>query len=456
MLKERTEGTNRVPPDFSIVPTWESAVQESEQIRWTAAYLRITLNGHVLTRAEDDRSKPVRDEVFLSTYPLALWFASSWWRLCWEPAPDAGPTRRSLSWRMAHEMTAVGYGFVWPHLVFESDGESVAITCQPSERQPTAPLRYLDDLRGSIPVAAFEAAVSTFVDSVLARLDAVATPDIELGSIWREVVQERADPEATAYRQLEARLGFDPDEAPEHAMERLQDLSSDAGDAAISEIAPACSGSDPVGTLTQVIELAASPGIQGRTPPLPELRGVLEDPGFRSGAPWERGRLLARTARTACELKSDPVEDDVLSEILSVGADTFRAQPTVPAQQPIGLAVRDGTRNQLRFLFRKRNHLGRRFEAARFLADNLIAPIGDRWLPTTDSRTARQKVQRAFATEFLCPIKALEEYLDGDLSRSRIEDAGEYFDVSPFAIESHLMNNGVLPKSWCFGEYSAG
>src|SRR5579872_6336908 len=119
-------------PRFSIDPRWESAWHGPEEIRQTAAFLRITLDNHVLTRAEDDFAKTVRDEVFLSAYPLALWFASSWWRLRWEPASSVDPEPRSVSWRMAHEMTAVGHGFVWPHLIFASDGETVDITCQPS------------------------------------------------------------------------------------------------------------------------------------------------------------------------------------------------------------------------------------------------------------------------------------------------------------------------------------
>src|SRR5579871_2464501 len=127
---------------LSIVPRWEFSAYGPEEIRKTAAFLRITLGNEVLTRAEDDLAKTVREEVFLSAYPLALWFASSWWRLRWEPAPGVEPALRSASWRMAHEMTAVGYGFVWPHVIFASDGESVAIACPPSRSNPIEPLRY--------------------------------------------------------------------------------------------------------------------------------------------------------------------------------------------------------------------------------------------------------------------------------------------------------------------------
>ena len=69
----------------------------------------------------------------------------------------------------------------------------------------------------------------------------------------------------------------------------------------------------------------------------------------------------------------------------------------------------------------------------------------ERWLPVTDTGTARQKTQRAFATEFLCPILALDEYLNHDFSPEAVEEAGEYFGVSELAVKSHLANHGRIP-----------
>jgi Zn-dependent peptidase ImmA (M78 family) len=74
----------------------------------------------------------------------------------------------------------------------------------------------------------------------------------------------------------------------------------------------------------------------------------------------------------------------------------------------------------------------------------LIASVTDQWLPTTDAKTVRQKIQRAFAAEFLCPIASLKYWLQGDYSLESIEDAGAYFDVSPLAIRSHLANHGLI------------
>jgi Zn-dependent peptidase ImmA (M78 family) len=71
--------------------------------------------------------------------------------------------------------------------------------------------------------------------------------------------------------------------------------------------------------------------------------------------------------------------------------------------------------------------------------------VQERWLPVTDTGTARQKTQRAFAIEFLCPISALDEYLEFDFSAEAMEEAAEYFGVSELAVRSHLANHGRIP-----------
>jgi hypothetical protein len=426
---------------FSIIPEWISSESGPQEVRQTSARLRITLDGHVVTRVEDDWSKSVRNEVFLSAYPLALWFAASWWRLRWEPALAGSP---SVAWRMAHETAAAGYGFVWPRLVFESDGEAVEVLCHRTNAHPTEPIRYLEDFRESVPVKVFERTIDAFIALVLARLDTVGLSNTELAGIWQELLEERTDPEASVYRRLEAQLGFEPDEAPAETVRRLMTLSSEAGEAAIAEIALVCSGVDPDQRLTEVIEFARSQGIEGRIQLPNDLSQLLERSEFQQSAPWDRGRLLARHARASWALWTDRIEDTTLSDMLNV--DIHSEQLTTSAKQPLGLGVRNGSPHCVKFLFHRRHHSARRFEAARFLADILAAPAEDHWLPATDTKTARQKLQRAFAAEFLCPIIKLREYLNGDLSDEAIEEAGEYFDVSSVMVHSHLANNGLLPR----------
>jgi hypothetical protein len=62
---------------------------------------------------------------------------------------------------------------------------------------------------------------------------------------------------------------------------------------------------------------------------------------------------------------------------------------------------------------------------SRFLGDYLFSGTdNDAWITNTDLGTARQKYQRAFAAEFLCPINGLGDYLQGNFTEPALEDAG--------------------------------
>ena len=65
-------------------------------------------------------------------------------------------------------------------------------------------------------------------------------------------------------------------------------------------------------------------------------------------------------------------------------------------------------------------------------------------LASTDMVTSRQKYQRAFAAEFLCPIDALTSFLGNDFSSYAIEEAAENVEVSELTITSLLLNHGYI------------
>lgn len=428
--------------EFSILAEWLSADYGSPEVRETSAFVSIHLGDHVATRAEDEWSKSVRTSVRVSAYPLALWLAASWWRLRWEPSFESA--RTDLSWRMAHETSAAGYGFIWPRLVFESDGENIDATCFPSSSAAAEPLRYLENFHVSISSKSFERAIDQFISLVVARLETVGIRDSDLQRLWQEVKDEQGNPDAVAQRRFEAQLGCEPDEAPESVLNDLIALAATVGEAAISEVAPACSGENPKAALQKVVELAETAGLEGKLDVPGSVTKVASSREFKDGMPWERGRILAHAARSAWGLGDSKLSDRDVSEILGIGEGALDNSNEALDHLPIGLAVRGVKADRWKLIFRRRSRTGRRFEAARLLGDRLVASIQDRWLPETDAKTARQKMQRAFAAEFLCPIASLKYWLQGNYSSELIEEAGDYFGVSPLAIRSHLANHGLI------------
>lgn len=424
---------------FLIDLEWEGGEHGVPEDRATAAQLRISFDEQFATRIVSDWSHSVSDSVRVSAYPLALWFARSWWRLRWEPYPLTPP--RSVSWRMAHEMPAAGHGYLWPLLTFASDGESIDVTCRPSPREAGGPIRYLANVKASVEANDFVRQIDEFVSLVLNRLDdEPLLGDTELHRLWAEVTAERRDDTVTLWRKLEAQLGYDPDEAPEQVMQDLQHLADIAGDAAVGEIAPALPRNRMAQALAETIEAEKGQGVEGRV--FKPIYGSTPRAPLNA-LPWERGRQLATNARHAWALSNETVSDDDLSELLGVPAATFIGLDASSRRKPFGLAIRQGD-NRLKMHFRRRNRPDVRFEAARYLADHLTAPATDHWLPVTDTKTARQKMQRAFAAEFLCPIDMLKAFLDDDFSEYAIEEAADHFGVTPRTVRSHLANHALL------------
>jgi hypothetical protein len=430
-------------PSLSFDVEWSPSEHGPAEIRETSAFLQIGIGKNVATRAEDDWSQSVHNRVRLSVYPLAVWLASSWWRLRWEPAPYSGVA--SVGWRMAHELAAAGNGSLWPRLTFACDGEAVEATCEASNPLSGEPVRYLANFSATIGAPEFERSVDDFMRLVLARLDAVGADERVLHDLWNEVLAERKNQELATLRKFEAQLGYEPDDAPEELIEHLSAVSRDEGAEAAEEIAPVCAGDNPGQALQRIFEFAQSSGADGRIEIPRSLSAALRGATSGSEEPWMRGRFLATEARRAWGLGESPVPDSKIAELLQVSTNTITGEHSGAARLPMGLAIRrDGTDN-LSLLFRKRNRPGVRFEAARFIVGHLLASPRERWLPATDAKTARQKVQRAFAAEFLCPFDALEEFLEGDFSPEAIEEAGARFGVSDLAVKSHLANHGRIP-----------
>jgi Zn-dependent peptidase ImmA (M78 family) len=65
------------------------------------------------------------------------------------------------------------------------------------------------------------------------------------------------------------------------------------------------------------------------------------------------------------------------------------------------------------------------------------------WYVSSDIPTERQKIQRAFAAEFLCPAEGALEQLGGDYSEPAVEQVAEHFDVSTEIVAKLIANQEV-------------
>lgn len=408
----------------------------------TFAQIEISAAQQVATELEDLFARTVRSGLRAPAYDLALWFAENWWRLRWEPEANTD------DWRLSHVLAAVGGGVAWPDVTFASDGVHVLVEGRKTSAGRGAPIRYIRDVYVQITAAAFEAGVDEFVERVLARLSSVNISESDLALLWRHLLVERRDQEIGARRRLEALLGFDPDEAPDHLIVSLQADASKAGHGAVDEVAAATKERSSE-TVREVLERTRTSGVPIRVESATAILRQYSGQSSPTQLPWQRATMAARLTREVWGVGEGPVSNDTLSNILSVQKNFLGYTPSNGLPVAAGLRTNHGG-DDVNVLMQAKVQTGRRFEILRLVADHIGAPAEDRLLPVTAAKTDRQKFQRAFAQEFLLPFNELYERLEqprpgeDDISDDDIDDIAEEYDVSPLLIRTVLVNTGYL------------
>ncbi len=409
--------------------------------RATLADIRIHFAGRSATEIVDLRARCTRGSVRASAYHLAHWLTANWWRLRWEPEGQG------TDWRLSHELGAVGGGYVWPALTLISDGATVLARSRPTEQVPSAPIRYLSHFDLRIPGEAFEHAVDAFVENVLERLEQQGLRDHELGELWGELSKERGDAASAEARKLEALLGYDPDEAPQAWLQSLRREAEEYGTAAVEEMAAAAKAR--VARALSLVRNELQPHAKTSTvPDTQALRQCLAKDTEAGQLPWQRAARLAAIVRDTWKLEPGPISNRILEELFDLGRDALETSTARGPHEPIGAAAfRNGDPSRIDLCLPRRHSTGRRFALARLVGDHIHAGTHDRLLPATRSKTARQKFQRAFAQELLCPFDALRWFLGTeDPDEDAIDEAAEHFEVSPLLVKTALVNRGVLPR----------
>ena len=388
-----------------------------------------------LTQALDTRTMRAHDGANLSACRLAEWLTWNWWRLRWEPTHQNVQRDRGLGWRQAHEMASIGGGWLWPNLTIRSDGLRVVLDAAPSAAVDSEPVRYVAHESAVVSAEEFEAGVDDFVSRVLGRLGEWPIPDAELSTAWRELSAERADPECTTYRKIEAFLGFDADEADPRQVERIILDGEMLGSGAMSEVA-----ADRFLTADAFRNAARNLGFDSSAGDrAPALADAWAGDGRR--APWEVGVAAADALRRREGLGGGPVSDRRLADLCAVREQALSAA----AAGAMAFALHE-PRAEGRVVLRSKWRTGRRFEVARLLGDSVLVDTRDPLRPATGASTYRQKMQRAFAAGFLCPVESLIDVLEDDFSEDAREAAAERFGVSPLTVTAVLANHGSVDQ----------
>ncbi|MEO3434199.1 hypothetical protein [Inquilinus sp. CAU 1745] len=339
-------------------------------------------------------------------------------------------------------MTSIGSGYIWPDITIFSDGERTALVAMPTAERPHTPYRYISDVASVIPAHQFETVLDEFFGKVLNRLESEGVHSSNFHDIWRCLEKERSTPELAHRRKLEALLGAEPDEADQHVLERLLVEAEEFTFEAVEEIAANRGHGGRIDGIGQLKEIAEQGGHD--VAPRNSVRLRTQSGLRRSGdiPAWKLGAKAAAALREQEHLNGEMISDKSLADMAGTSVDALSDSNRTA---DLSFAI-DGSSERGRMVLRSKWHTGRRFDLARLLGDRILTPRGNRLFPATRSHTYRQKMQRAFAAEFLSPFEAVDEMLADDYSTENQRDVAEHFQVSEMTIQRLLVNHNRLER----------
>ena len=239
---------------------------------------------------------------------------------------------------------------------------------------------------------------------------------------------------------MEARIGSDPDEREEEEIEALLTRAEQLGQAAFEELA-----SDPFvqthadGRLLrgrQLEETAQHFGYHADPSQAVILHNAPDSTAWGGEPPWKTGQSAAKALREQEGLGLEPLTDRRLCDL--VGVSQSALEPGAAATRIVAFMLHEPKQTSL--VLRSRNQPGRRFELARLIGDRAL--VGDGCLyPATSTSSYRQKVQRAFAAELLCPWEAAAPMLHDSVSEDDATDVANHFGVSPLLLINRIVDH---------------
>ncbi|WP_315764624.1 MULTISPECIES: hypothetical protein [unclassified Bradyrhizobium] len=423
---------------FQIEALWE---KQPEASAVDLAKITIIVGARSVTRLVDSSTNETRDYVRASAVSLAIWFADNWWRLRWEPIE----TKSNVSWRLRHEITSASGGVTWPPLMIYGVGERVVVAPISTALEiGSGPVEFRAIPVSILPAKAYEAGVNNFFDNVLKSCEGARDWE-PLNNLVQQLTSEWSDPDVSSWRRLEAKLGYDPDEAPEGLIEKFVDLEKALGSASIEEAALSSQGARSAAVLEKALDASRVSKVAVN---LAAARSVADPKNDRDSTKpiWQVAENAAVRLRLASTGRLDgPFLNPDLSDVIHQKWSKIKNALATARHLPYATRMNDGAGAE-KLAMQAISPEGRRFEIARIIGD-AVWTNDDRFGVVSRAKTDRQKFQRAFAQSLLCPFEDLVQHIDlTNPTKDQIDAAARRYQVHPEVVRTVLVNKRLLPR----------
>ncbi|WP_146249106.1 MULTISPECIES: ImmA/IrrE family metallo-endopeptidase [unclassified Curtobacterium] len=422
---------------FEVCIDWlDAAGVRTPELAATWASLSMRIGNEPVTLVRDTLANSYRDSIHVSAYPLAEWIAYNWWLLT-TPGSTAQVDFLNAAQRPSLDMRAAGDGFAWPPIRLFPEQGYYFITSRPEE---SADQRIIYQQRSSW-VTDFDDTVTGlfgFVASVITRLEQENIFDTPLQREWSRV--ENMSEDELEFCRVAAAFGLDPYSAGPLESQGLIDAAAKVGNVdLLAEVVPVTprdglqySADWLAESLQELNELETSE--TGRV--VEKIASAVSARHLRQQArslehPWTIGFSRARAARDVLGLKSSdaaPVET-YISTAYSKLPSPIHAPALVTPSTPSPRAVVGPSRGVS----------STRFLQARVLS-RAVYQSDERVHVMTDGPFISDRIERAFAAEFLAPAIGISTLLAGDFSDRACQGVADHFGVDRRVIEHQIDN----------------
>ena len=422
-----------VSSNFKFAATWPKGSDD-------VAEISLCVGDSVISRIADTEKGTVRDFFRASATGLALWLADNWWRLRWETIRDS--RFPSVDWRLRHELNSASGGALWPPAMIFSVGNRIAFAPSVGKNVAGGPQSYFEFKIGMVAADEYERKLDHLFDAVIQHC-ANTVDGKALVALLQQITTERNDPELAGWRRLEACLGFDPDAAPDEVVDALVKLEDIAGEDGVEEAAHAQPGANAAQSLSLVIEATRESKVEVDLSLVDSLKRDWNLPSYAS--PWEMAEVAATELRSIIGVTRGLLNHIVFADVFKTRWDDLKSATATARDLPYGARIDGETKSRVALqTFTSKPH-DRRFELARQFGDAVWQKEANFGI-VSRSKSDRQKFQRAFAQNLLCPFEHLQREIDvNDPTPEAMEIAAKRFLVHPSVIRNQLVYKGYLP-----------
>jgi len=401
----------------------EGAQNRAPEELATAAELRILLGAsNVTLHVAGERPGNSLD---MPLYSLAEGLALDWWRLF-------GSREEEVSLKRYRS------GYAVPDVRMRFDGVAFEVYAEQA-LYTNPPVRFWAGQSETLSRADAELALRRFIETVLERLGACDVNGTTAALRWARVRASLDDPEERAFCEAAAALGQDPYQVSDRAAATIDQSAGIFEEEALTEFLAGARGKDVQQLFNWIAGARNMPSYVAR---LGDLSGAAVQaararPAVEGEEGWARGYRRARALRDALGLVAADRVKTYKQLATRLGNANFRAKAPVDG---IRVLREDDAQGALLHLRRRERGFAtseQLFSLARGVGDVACFPEPD-VAPVNDLLHAyRQRCGRAFAAEFLAPVREVRAMWEDGRDRPTIADE---FGVSELVIEHQLEN----------------